>query len=76
MHNLDWEVAISKIVDMMIKDQSPNTLVAIRPHLYELITKNIESNTILKKLTFILLNKVDSSLKPKIVEKAAYHVSI
>ncbi|KAG1057520.1 hypothetical protein G6F43_000639 [Rhizopus delemar] len=54
-------------------DQSPNTLVAIRPHLYELITKNIESNTILKKLTFILLNKVDSSLKPKIVEKAAYH---
>ncbi|KAI9273612.1 DNA clamp loader [Sporodiniella umbellata] len=73
MDDLDWEVTISLIVNAILKEQTPNSLLAIRPLLYELIVKYIEPTVILKKITFGLLKKIDNSLKPKIVEKAAYH---
>lgn len=73
---LDWEIAISKIADMILQEQSPQRLLAIRQHLYDLIIKCIQPSLIIKKLTFYLLDKVDPSLKLQIVEKAAFHVSI
>lgn len=75
MELLDWEVTISKIVDMILKEQTPNNLLAIRPLLYELITKYIEPSVILQKLAFGLIQKVNNLLKTKIIEQAAHHVS-
>lgn len=74
--SLDWEIAISKIADMILQEQSPQRLLAIRQHLYDLIIKCIQPSLIIKKLTFYLLDKVDPSLKLQILEKAAFHVSI
>jgi replication factor C subunit 3/5 len=73
--SLDWEMAISKIADMIIAEQSPLKLLAVRAQLYDLITKCIQSSVILKILTFYLLEKVSDPIKLKIIEKAAYHVS-
>lgn len=73
MELLDWEVTISKIVDMILKEQTPNNLLAIRPLLYELITKYIEPSVILQKLAFGLIQKVNNLLKTKIIEQAAHH---
>ncbi|RCH92225.1 Replication factor C (RF-C) subunit [Rhizopus azygosporus] len=71
--SLDWEIAISKIADMILQEQSPQRLLAIRQHLYDLIIKCIQPSLIIKKLTFYLLDKVDPSLKLQILEKAAFH---
>lgn len=73
---LDWEIAISKMTDMMIKEPTPASLITIRQHLYDLVIKYIEPTVILKKLAFVLMNKVDNSLKLNIIERAAYYVSI
>ncbi|KAG1409157.1 hypothetical protein G6F60_000886 [Rhizopus arrhizus] len=70
---LDWEIAISKMTDMMIKEPTPASLITIRQHLYDLVIKYIEPTVILKKLAFVLMNKVDNSLKLNIIERAAYY---
>lgn len=73
--SLDWEMAIAKIADIIIAEQSAAKLLVVRGHLYDLITKCIQSSVILKRLTFYLLEKVSDPIKLKIIEKAAYHVS-
>jgi hypothetical protein len=73
--SLDWEMAIAKIAGLIIQEQSPARLLVIRAQLYDLITKCIQPSVILKRLTFYLLDKVNDSIKLKIIERAAYHVS-
>lgn len=71
--HLDWEKAIAKIADLIIQEQSPARLLAVRTHFYDLISKCIQPSIILKRLTFYLMERVSDDLKIKFIEKAACH---
>ncbi|KAI8388776.1 DNA clamp loader [Radiomyces spectabilis] len=70
---LDWEVAINKIAKMILEEQSPARLLAVRTHLYDLISHCIQSSLIIKNLAFELADAVDNDFKKIIIEKAAFH---
>ncbi|KAI8139106.1 DNA clamp loader [Fennellomyces sp. T-0311] len=69
----DWEIVINKIVKMIIKEQSTANLLAIRTHLYELITHYIQPSLILKNVALGLCATMDEHMKRIIIDKAAYH---
>lgn len=68
-------MAISRVADLILAEQSPSRLLIVRSHLYDIITKCIQSTVILKRLAFFLIQKVNEPMKLKIIEQAAYHVS-
>lgn len=69
-------MAIARVAELILAEQSPARLLIVRSHLYDIITKCIQSSVILKRLAFYLLEKVDETMKLKIIEKAAFHVSL
>lgn len=72
--NLDWELAISRVADLILAEQSPARLLLVRSHFYDIMIKCIQPSVILRRLAFFLMEKVDESMKLKIIEKAAFHV--
>lgn len=71
----DWEVYGNETADLIIKVQSPEQLLLIRGRLYELLVHAIPARLILKTLADRLVEKVDESIKEKVIEKAAMFVS-
>jgi replication factor C subunit 3/5 len=69
----DWEEYIDQLVQFIIQEQSPNRLAAVRAKLYELITHCIPPTTILKHLTFGLIQCVEEPLKVSLIECAAIY---
>lgn len=69
----DWEMVINKIADDIIKDHTVNKLLEVRSAFYELISHCIPPATIIKSLTFALLNKVQSDTIPQVVDSAAFY---
>ncbi|PWZ00923.1 putative RFC5-DNA replication factor C, 40 kd subunit [Testicularia cyperi] len=69
----DWEVYISKTADLILSDPSPQTLLAVRSKLYELLVHAIPPTLILKHLADNISARVDESLKSPIIQKAAFY---
>ncbi|KAI9499132.1 DNA clamp loader [Zychaea mexicana] len=70
---VDWEIVIGKIVKMIIEEQTPAKLLAIRTHLYQLITHCIQPSLVMKNLSFELAKSMDDKMKRIVFEKAAFH---
>lgn len=69
-------MAIARIAGLILEEQSPARLLAVRSHLYDIITKCIQSSIIIKRLAFYLTRNMDEEMKLKVIERAAFHVSL
>ncbi|KAL3895565.1 MAG: hypothetical protein SGCHY_004626 [Lobulomycetales sp.] len=67
----DWEAFVGDIATIMVDEQSPARLLAVRGKLYELLSHCIPADVVLKTLTFELLLRVDDAIKPEILKHAA-----
>lgn len=67
----DWEIFIHGIASDIIRDQSPQKLLACREKLYELLSKCVPADVILKTLLKELSRNLDDELKPEIFRWAA-----
>lgn len=70
----DWETYCERTGDMILGEQSPAALLAVRGRLYELLVHAIPASLIFKTLVNYLVQRVDESIRSGIVEKAAYYV--
>eukprot|EP01126_Amoeba_proteus_P012901 TRINITY_DN1536_c0_g1_i5.p1 TRINITY_DN1536_c0_g1~~TRINITY_DN1536_c0_g1_i5.p1 ORF type:complete len:261 (-),score=40.35 TRINITY_DN1536_c0_g1_i5:152-934(-) len=73
IHQPDWEIFISSIVTLLLSEQSPKQLLLVRSKFYELLVHCIPPTEIMKKLTLVLLDSVDLSLKYEVVKWAAFY---
>lgn len=69
----DWEALIATIAKDIIKERSPQQILAVRAKLYDLLTHCIPATAILQTLCWRLVDEVDDILKPEVVKWAAYY---
>jgi replication factor C subunit 3/5 len=69
----DWELYIAQLAAEIVKEQSPQRLMAAREKLYELLVNCIPASVILKTLAKELMKNLDDSLKREVVEWAAFY---
>jgi len=69
----DWERYISQLAKEIVKEQSPQRLMATREKLYELLINCIPAQVILKTLVMELLNSLDDSIKGEVITWAAFY---
>jgi len=69
----DWEIYVRQLAAQITKEQSPQTLMAARDKLYELLVNCIPASTILKSLTGELLNNLDDSVKLEVIQWASFY---
>ena len=69
----DWESYVIAIAHDISREQSPQRLLATREKLYELLTKCIPADVILKTLTRELLKNLDDELKTEVLHWAAFY---
>lgn len=68
----DWEVYIQETAKYIIKEQSANSLLAVRGRLYELLSHCIPADVIIKSLALQLIEKVvDTTMKCEVMRHAA-----
>jgi len=67
----DWQKHIATIASDIMREQSPNQLMAVRGKLYELLGHCVPPSMLLRELCDSLLSKCDASLAPVIVEHAS-----
>ena len=63
-----------RTADMIVSEQTPARLLAVRGRLYELLVHAIPAALIFKTLTHYLVKRVDETLRASLVEKAAFYV--
>ncbi|KAJ8605208.1 hypothetical protein CTAYLR_000440 [Chrysophaeum taylorii] len=69
----DWEAYVHSIAQDITRDQSPQRLLACREKLYDLLSKCVPADVILKTLVKDLLKNLDDELKPDILKWAAIY---
>ncbi|PWN40121.1 P-loop containing nucleoside triphosphate hydrolase protein [Ceraceosorus guamensis] len=69
----DWETYAIATADAILSEQSPQRLLDVRGKLYELLVHAIPPRLIIKTITDRLVRRVDESLRPLIVDKAAFY---
>lgn len=71
----DWETLIGQVADDMIRERSPQMILACRAKLYDLLTHCIPATMVLKTLCWKLCeNKaVDETLKAEVVRWASFY---
>jgi len=69
----DWENFIGTIATMMISEQSPKQLLAVRGKFYELLVHCIPPSEIIKKLAMQLIEAADNSIKYEVIKWAAFY---
>mmetsp|Transcript_33469 Transcript_33469/g.50487 ORF Transcript_33469/g.50487 Transcript_33469/m.50487 type:complete len:356 (-) Transcript_33469:703-1770(-) len=69
----DWQMYIHQLAADITKEQSPQKLLAVREKLYELLVHCIPATIILKTLVQELMINLDDSLKPEVLEWAAFY---
>ncbi|EAU37918.1 activator 1 38 kDa subunit [Aspergillus terreus NIH2624] len=69
----DWEVVIQMMAHEILAERSPARLLQCRARLYDLLTHCIPPTTILKTLTFKLIQRVDDNLKPEVIRWSAFY---
>jgi replication factor C subunit 3/5 len=76
IEKLDWETHVEAISRLVIQEQSPANLLAVRSKLYELITHCIPSPVIIKSIMNALVKDLKFSEKARgIVEACAFYVN-
>lgn len=70
----DWQTYCERTADLILSEQTPARLLAVRGRLYELLVHAIPAALIFKTLTDYLVTRVDETLRAPIVEKAAFYV--
>ena len=69
----DWENIITKIRESITKDQSPQSLLSTRNHFYELLSRCVPPEIILRSLVVQILVSVDIELKFQVVFFASFY---
>ncbi|KAL4893077.1 cytochrome c oxidase assembly protein CtaG/Cox11-domain-containing protein [Aspergillus ambiguus] len=69
----DWEALIQLMAHEILAERSPARLLQTRARLYDLLTHCIPPTTILKTLTFKLIERVDDALKPEVIRWSAFY---
>ncbi|WFD33145.1 Replication factor C (RF-C) subunit [Malassezia sp. CBS 17886] len=69
----DWQTYCDRTADLILSEQSPERLLAVRARLYELLVHAIPASLVFKTLTNYMVTRVDESIRAAIVEKAAYY---
>lgn len=69
----EWRRAISKIVNDILTEQSPQSLRAIRETVYDLLVNCIPPELIIKYVLVDLLGSVDQEVKFQLIHWAAHH---
>lgn len=69
----DWQTYCERTADMILTEQSPARLLAVRARLYELLVHAIPASLVFTTLVEYLVTRVDASLRASIVEKAAFY---
>ncbi|CAK8675082.1 unnamed protein product [Clavelina lepadiformis] len=67
----DWEIYLRETANAIVAEQSPKRLLEIRQRLYELITKCIPPDAIMKGIYDELVHNCDGTLKTEITQLAA-----
>ena len=70
----DWQTYCERTADLILSEQTPARLLAVRGRLYELLVHAIPASLIFTTLTDYLVKRVDETLRASIVEKAAFYV--
>lgn len=71
----DWAVTLKNTCSLILKEQSPNTLLSVRAVFYDLLNHCIPASLILKTLSLHVLESCDSSLAPELCSIFAEYVS-
>lgn len=69
----DWETYCIKVAEMIVKQQTPEQVMAVRGKLYELLSHCIPPTVILKTAADRVVEMVDESLKADIMHWAAFY---
>ncbi|GBE60037.1 replication factor C subunit [Babesia ovata] len=69
---MPWELQVAKIVNNVIENQSPSTISALRPQVYELLVCCIPGELVLEKLVSMMSKRVKPELVPKLIHIAAH----
>ncbi|KAH8071275.1 hypothetical protein JL720_11485 [Aureococcus anophagefferens] len=69
----DWEQYVVAIASDIAREQSPQRLLATRDKLYELLSKCIPADVILKTLARELLKNLDDEMKAEVLKWAAFY---
>jgi len=69
----DWELYIIQLAIDITREQSPQRLLAAREKLYELLINCIPATVIISTLAMELVKNVDETLKPEVIEAAAFY---
>eukprot|EP01091_Cochliopodium_minus_P020077 TRINITY_DN8656_c0_g1_i1.p1 TRINITY_DN8656_c0_g1~~TRINITY_DN8656_c0_g1_i1.p1 ORF type:complete len:346 (-),score=86.13 TRINITY_DN8656_c0_g1_i1:48-1085(-) len=69
----DWEKIVTEIARSITSEQNPNALLNIRNQFYELLSRCIPAETILRNLVFSLLSLTDNNLKHEIVKHSSFY---
>jgi len=69
----DWEQFLYSIGQSIVEEQSPQRLLMARTKMYELLTKCVPPETIIRGLTRVVLARLDDSLKHEVVQWAAFY---
>jgi len=69
----DWETFIGQIATLILGEQSPKRLLAVRTKFYELIVHCIPATVIIKKLALALMETVDNVVKHEVIQWAAFY---
>jgi replication factor C subunit 3/5 len=69
----DWEALITQIAREISEEHSPARILQVRAKLYDLLTHCIPPTTILRTLTFKLIEGIDDALKDDVIKWAAFY---
>ncbi|KAF8339535.1 P-loop containing nucleoside triphosphate hydrolase protein [Cantharellus anzutake] len=69
----DWEAYCIKVAEMIVKQQTPEQVMAVRGKLYELLSHCIPPTLVLKTVADRVVEMVDDSLKADIMHWAAFY---
>jgi replication factor C subunit 3/5 len=72
----DWETYCHKVADMIVQEQSPDRVMAVRAKFYELLTHCIPPTVIMKTVADRVVERVDEPLKADIMHWAAIYVRV
>uniref|UniRef100_H2YAV6 Replication factor C subunit 3 n=1 Tax=Ciona savignyi TaxID=51511 RepID=H2YAV6_CIOSA len=67
----DWELYLRETANMIVSEQSPRRLLDIRHRIYELLTKCIPTDAIMRGLYKELVHNCDGALKTELSQLAA-----
>lgn len=71
----DWAVTLKNTCTLILKEQSPNTLLSVRAVFYDLLNHCIPASLILKTLSLHVLESCDPSLAPELCSIFAEYVN-